>query len=256
MVKVAILAGGQGTRLAEETEVRPKPMVEIGGRPMLWHIMHHYAYYGFNEFMVALGYKGEIIKNYFADYHMSSRSLRVQLRTGEVEVYDDGFSEDWFIELIETGRYTETGGRIKRLAERVDGTFLMTWGDGVSTVDLHALVDYHKSHGRLATVTAVHPPPRYGQLGLEGDQVVEFSEKPLDKGWVNGGFFVLEPEVGDFIEGDDTQWERVPMETLAQKGELMAYRHEGFWQPMDTLREKAILQRMWDSGDPPWRIWE
>ncbi|MCI0426306.1 MAG: glucose-1-phosphate cytidylyltransferase [Actinobacteria bacterium] len=254
-MKVAILAGGQGTRLAEETEVRPKPMVEIGGHPILWHIMKHYRHYGHGEFLIALGYKGEYIKKFFADYHLTSRNMRIRLHSGEIDVYGDGPVEDWTIDLIDTGRATETGGRIKRLIEHLDDTFFLTWGDSVSDVDLDALLAFHRSHGRLVTVTAVHPPPRYGQLVVEGDTVVEFSEKPLEKGWINGGFFVVEPDVADYIAGDETQWERQPMETLAAKGELMAYRHEGFWHPMDTLREKVILQRLWDSGSPPWRIW-
>ena len=255
-MKVAILAGGQGTRLAEETEIRPKPMVEIGGHPILWHIMRHYHHYGHKEFMIALGYKGEYIKRYFADYHLTRMNMRIRLNSGEIDVYGDGPAEDWTVDLIETGRSTETGGRIKRLIEHLDDTFFLTWGDSLSDVDLDALIEYHRSHGRLVTVTAVHPPPRYGQLMIEGDQVVEFSEKPLDKSWINGGFFVIEPEVAEFIEGDHTQWEREPLEALARKGQLMAFRHEGFWYPMDTLREKVILQRLWDGGSPPWRVWE
>lgn len=255
-MKVAILAGGQGTRLAEETEVRPKPMVEVGGRPLLWHIMRHYDHFGFNEFVVALGYKGDYIKRYFSEYHGASRSMRVRLKTGEVEVHDDGFSEDWTVDLIETGRWTNTGGRIKRLEEYIDGTFFLTWGDGVSDIDLRSLLDFHLSHGKLTTVTAVHPPPRFGQLVLEDERVVEFTEKPLGKEWINGAFFVCEPDVFDFIDGDATQWEKEPLERLAEKGELMAYRHEGFWQPMDTLRDKKHLQDLWDHGGAPWRIWE
>ena len=256
-LKVAILAGGMGTRLAEETSVRPKPMVEIGGRPILWHIMSHYSHFGFDEFVVALGYKGDYIKRYFVDYHGASRSMRVELSTGTIEVRDDGFSEKWIVDLIETGRWTNTGGRIKRLADHVDGeTFFLTWGDGLSDVDLSALLDYHRSHGKLATVTAVHPPPRFGQLILDNGRVTEFSEKPIDSGWINGAFFVCEPGVFDYIDGDETQWEKEPMERLAAEGELMAYRHEGFWHPMDTLRDKSHLQRLWDSGDPPWRMWD
>lgn len=256
VVKVAILAGGQGTRLAEETEVRPKPMVEIGGRPILWHIMSHYSHYGFNDFVIALGYKGEHIKKYFAEYHGAARSMRVRLDTGEVEVHDDGITEGWTVDLIETGRWTNTGGRIRRLRNHIDDTFFLTWGDGVSNVDLTRLLEFHRSHGKTATVTAVHPPPRFGQLVLDDHQVVEFTEKPLTKEWINGAFFVCEPEVFEYIEGDDTLFEREPLEKLAANGELMAYRHHGFWQPMDTLRDKALLQRLWDSGDPPWRMWK
>lgn len=254
-MKVAILAGGQGTRLAEETEVRPKPMVEVGGRPLLWHIMTHYAHHGFNEFVVALGYRGEHIKRYFSDYHGACRSMRVNLKTGAVEVHEDGSSEDWTVDLIETGRWTNTGGRIKRLAPYLDETFFLTWGDGLSDVDLGDLLDFHRSHNKMMTVTAVHPPPRFGQLVLEGEKVIEFTEKPLGQGWINGAFFVCEPEVFEFIEGDETQWEKEPMERIAAKGELMAYRHEGFWHPMDTLRDKRSLQALWVSGDPPWRVW-
>jgi glucose-1-phosphate cytidylyltransferase len=256
-MKVAILAGGMGTRMAEETEVRPKPMVEIGGRPILWHIMRHYDHFGFREFVVALGYKGDYIKRYFTEYHGSVRSMRVRLRTGAVEVHDDGFSEDWTIDLIETGRWTNTGGRIKRLADKLgDERFFLTWGDGVANVDLDALLEFHRSHGKLATVTAVHPPPRFGQLILDNGRVVEFSEKPIDAAWVNGAFFVCEPGVFDYIDGDDTQWEKEPMEALAAEGELMAFRHEGFWQPMDTSRDKAHLQRLWDAGDSAWKMWD
>lgn len=255
-MKVAILAGGQGTRLAEETEVRPKPMVEVGGRPILWHIMRHYDHYGFNEFVVALGYKGDYIKRYFAEYHGASRSMRVRLGTGEVEVHEDGFSEDWTVDLIETGRWTNTGGRIKRLSRVINETFFLTWGDGVSNVDLRALLDFHKSHGKMVTITAVHPPPRFGQLILDGDAVVEFSEKPLTKEWINGAFFVCEPDVFDYIDGDETLFEKEPLEKLAANGELMAYRHAGFWQPMDTLRDRVLLDRLWDTDNPPWRVWE
>lgn len=255
-MKVAILAGGRGTRLGEETEVRPKPMVEIGGRPLLWHIMSHYDHYGFSEFVVALGYKGDYIKRYFSEYHGASRSMRIRLKTGDVKVHDDGFSEDWTVDLVETGMWTNTGGRIKRLEPYIDGAFFLTWGDGLADVDIGALVDFHRSHGKTVTVTAVHPPPRFGQLMIEDGRVVEFTEKPLTKEWVNGAFFVCEPEVFDYIEGDDTQFEKEPLEKLAANGELMAYRHDGFWQPMDTLRDKVLLQKLWDTGKPPWRVWK
>lgn len=255
-MKVAILAGGMGTRLAEETEIRPKPMVEIGGRPILWHIMRHYDHFGFSEFVVALGYKGDYIKRYFAEYFAASQSLRVHLATGEVEAHGDGDAEKWTVDLIETGRWTNTGGRIKRLAPFLGGeTFFLTWGDGVSNVDLRKLLDFHRSHGKLVTVTAVHPPPRFGQLVVEHDQVVDFTEKPLETAWINGAFFVVEPEAIEYIDGDETQWEKDPMERLAREGQLMAYRHGGFWQCMDTLRDKVLLQRMWESGDAPWQIW-
>lgn len=256
-MKVAILAGGLGSRLAEETEIRPKPMVEIGGRPILWHIMRHYDHHGFNEFVIALGYKGEHIKRFFADYISSMSSMRVDLASGGVQFLDEGHDQKWMVDLIETGRWTNTGGRIKRLQPYVDdSTFMLTWGDGVSDIDLGALLDFHRSHGKLATVTAVHPPARYGQLEMTGDQVFSFSEKPLDQGWINGAFFVLEPGIFDYIEGDETQWEKEPMEALAADGQLMAYRHEGFWQCMDTMREKQILEDLWSTGHPPWRTWE
>jgi len=256
-MKIAILAGGQGTRLAEETEVRPKPMVEIGGRPILWHIMRHYDHFGHSEFVIALGYKGEMIKRYFTDYHASIRSMRVHIGDGDIEVFEDGEVESWTVDLIETGRWTNTGGRVKRMIPYLDGeTFVLTHGDGVNDVDIAALLEFHRSHGRIATVTAVHPPPRFGQLVLEGDRIVEFTEKPLDTSWINGGLWVLEPEVAGYIDGDDTLFEREPMQRLAKDGELMAYQHDGFWQPMDTLRDRRVLDKPWDGGDPPWRIWD
>ena len=256
-MKVAILAGGLGSRLAEETEIRPKPMVEIGGHPMLWHIMRQYDHFGYNHFVIALGYKGDQIKQFFTDYVTTTSSLRVDVSTGDVSVHDGGSAEKWVVDLIETGRWTNTGGRIKRLAPWLGNeTFMLTWGDGVSDIDLSRLLAFHRSHGRLATVTAVHPPSRFGNLHVEGDRVVDFSEKPLDVGWISGAFFVLEPGVFDYIEGDDTLWEREPMENLAADGELMAYCHEGFWQCMDTMRDKALLQRLWDGGEPPWKIWD
>lgn len=256
-MKVAILAGGMGTRLAEETEVRPKPMVEIGGRPILWHIMRHFDHFGFSDFVVALGYKGDYIRRYFTEYHGAARSMRVDLGTGDVDLYDDAETERWTVDLVETGQWTNTGGRIRRLAPYLgDETFFLTWGDGVGNVDLKALLEFHRSHAKLVTVTAVHPPPRFGQLVLDGGRVLEFTEKPIDSGWINGAFFVCEPEVFEYIEGDETQWEKDPMESLAAKGELMAFQHEGFWQPMDTLRDKVRLQSLWDSGSPPWQMWD
>jgi glucose-1-phosphate cytidylyltransferase len=256
-MKVAILAGGVGTRLAEETEVKPKPMVEIGGRPILWHIMMHYSHYGFGEFVVALGYKGEVIKRYMVDYCSLNSNLTVRLQTGEVEL-NGGYRPDWTVELVDTGVSTLTGGRIKRLAPYLgDGTFMLTWGDGVSDVNLRDLLAFHRAHGRLATLTAVRPPARFGHLDLDGDRVVEFSEKPQTReGWINGAFFVLEPGALDYIDGDDTQWEREPMERLARDGQLMAYRHTSFWQCMDTLRDKRLLETLWEGGRAPWKIWE
>jgi len=258
-MKVAILAGGVGTRLAEETEIKPKPMVEIGGRPILWHIMRHYAHHGFKDFVIALGYKGEYIKKYMVDYYSLNSDLTVNLGNGMVNLHNgNGQIQDWTVRLIDTGQATLTGGRIKRLAPHLgNGTFMLTWGDGVANIDLHKLLAFHRSHGKLATVTAVRPPARFGRLETIGDQVVEFSEKPqLGEGWINGAFFVLEPGVFDYIEGDDTQWEREPLERLARDRQLMAYRHEGFWQCMDTLRDKKLLNELWERGNPPWKVWD
>jgi glucose-1-phosphate cytidylyltransferase len=255
-MKVAILAGGHGTRLAEETEIKPKPMVEIGGRPILWHIMMIYAQAGHRDFVVALGYKGEVIKRYMLDYCALCSDLTVNLKNGDVK-FHEGSKLDWTVELIDTGLHTQTGGRIKRLAPYVGNeTFMLTWGDGVADIDLGRLLAFHKSHGKLATLTAVRPPARYGHLSLDGDSICEFSEKPqIGEGWINGAFFVLEPAVFDYIDGDATQWEKEPLEGLARDGQLMAYRHTSFWQCMDTLREKHILENLWNSGNPPWKMW-
>jgi glucose-1-phosphate cytidylyltransferase len=255
-VKVGILAGGVGTRLVEETEVKPKPMVEIGGRPILWHIMKHYAHFGHHDFVVALGYKGDHIKRYMVDYCSLASDVTVNLGNGNVHVHD-GPRDDWTVELIDTGQATLTGGRIRRLAPYLgDETFMLTWGDGVSDVDISRLIDFHRSHGKLATLTAVRPPARFGHLEMDGDQITEFSEKPqTGEGWINGAFFILEPQVFDYIAGDETQWEKEPLEQLAKDGQLMAYRHEGFWQCMDTLRDKRLLQDLWDTGEAPWKVW-
>jgi glucose-1-phosphate cytidylyltransferase len=256
-MKVALLAGGVGSRLAEETEVKPKPMVEIGGKPILWHLMMYYSQFDFNEFVIALGYKGEVIKKYMVDYCALNSNLKVCMKTGTVKM-THGHTFDWTVDLVDTGMQTQTGGRIKRLAPYVENeTFMLTWGDGLSDVDLHDLLAFHHSHGKLATLTAVRPTARFGHLEMQGNQVVEFSEKPqTQEGWINGAFFVLEPEVFDYIEGDATQWEREPLEQLAREGQLMAYRHTSFWQCMDTLREKKYLESLWDSGSAPWKIWE
>ncbi len=256
-MKVAILAGGVGSRLSEETETKPKPMVEIGGIPILWHIMMHYAYYGHNEFVVALGYKGEYIKKYMMDYARLNSNLSIDMKTGSVQV-DEQLGPDWRVDLIDTGMSTLTGGRIKRLAPYLGNeTFMLTWGDGVSDVDLNALLEFHRSHGKLATMTAVRPPARFGHLEFEGDQITNFTEKPQTaEGWINGAFFVLEPEVMDYIDGDDTQWEKDPLERLAADGQLMAYRHYSFWQCMDTLRDKRRLEELWESNEAPWKIWD
>lgn len=254
-MKVGILAGGFGTRLQEETEVRPKPMVEIGGRPILWHVMNIYAAHGFQEFCIALGYKGEIIKNYFLNYYHHRNSLTICLGKGQVQVHD-GQCEDWTIHLIDTGAATDTGGRIKRMARWLGNkTFMMTYGDGVANIDIQRLVAFHKEHGKLATVTAVRPPARFGSMSLEGRNVVGFQEKPqIGEGWINGGFFVLEPEVLDYIEGDQVLFEREPLERLANDGQLAAYHHEGFWQCMDTLRDVRLLERLWQAGEAPWLV--
>ena len=257
MIKVAILAGGAGSRLAEETQVKPKPMVEIGGQPILWHIMRHYAHYGFTEFVIGLGYKGEYIKKYMMDYSSLNSDLRVNLRTGEV-LTSGGYKPDWLVDLVDTGAATMTGGRIKRLKSHLgNDTFMLTWGDGVSDVNLRDLLAFHRAHGKLATLTAVRPSARYGHMSFDGDRVAEFTEKPqTGEGWINGAFFVLEPGIFDYIDGDHTQWEKEPLENLARDGQLMAYRHSSFWQCMDTLREKYILEQLWQSGQAPWKVWE
>jgi glucose-1-phosphate cytidylyltransferase len=255
-MKVVILAGGFGTRLAEETEVRPKPMVEIGERPILWHVMKHYAHYGFKEFFIALGYKGDVIKRYFLDYHALSGNLSINLSNGDIQVTNKE-CEDWTVHLMDTGLQTLTGGRVKRLEPWLrEETFMVTYGDGVSDIDLHDLLRFHRSHGRLATVTAVRPPARFGGLIFDGDLVSEFTEKPqIGEGWINGGFLVLEPGVFDYLEGDNTSLEADALERLAADGQLAAYRHDRFWQSMDTLRDVRLLERLWQSRRPPWKVW-
>ena len=254
-MKVGILAGGVGSRLSEETVLKPKPMVEVGGRPILWHIMQRYAAFGHTEFVIALGYKGEYIKRYMLDYCSLSSNLKVHLGQGEVISETRGAEEDWTVELIDTGQESGTGGRIRQLVPYMgDETFMLTWGDGVSNVDLDALLDFHRSHGKLATVTAVRPPARFGLIEMDGDRVVSFSEKPqLGEGWINGAFFVCEPGVADYVDDDLVMWEQSPMERMAADGQLMAYRHHGFWQCMDTLRHKKRLEELWATGDAPWQ---
>jgi len=257
-MKVAILAGGFGTRLAEETEIRPKPLVEIGGKPILWHIMKIYDHYGFKNFVVALGYKGEYIKRYMVDYCSLSSDLTVDLRTGDV-LSHGGEAPEWQVELIDTGQRTNTGGRIKRLAPYPGNEpFMLTWGDGVSDIAPRELLAFHRSHGKLITLPAARPPARFGSLDIDSDgRVAKFTEKPqIGEGWINGAFFVCEPGIFDYIAGDATQFEREPLEALAADGQLMAYQHHGFWQCMDTLRDKYLLNNLWDSGKAPWKTWK
>ena len=254
IMKVAILAGGLGTRLSEETTIKPKPMVEIGGKPILWHIMNSYAVYGFKEFVIALGYKGEIIKDYFLNYHYRARSLTVELKSGNVTIHE-GDGEDWCVHLLDTGAETQTGGRVKRVAEFIGHeSFMLTYGDGVSNINIAELVNFHSKHGKLATITAVHPPARFGQMTFEGERVSRFMEKPqIGEGWINGGFFVLEPEIINCIDNDQTIWEHEPLEQLASNGQLIAYRHEDFWHCMDTMRDVQLLNRIWAEGVAPWK---
>lgn len=256
-MKAVILAGGLGTRLAEETQVRPKPMVEIGGRPLLWHLFKTYSAHGINEFIVCCGYKGYVIKEYFANYFLHVSDVTFDIASNTVEVHRDR-AEPWKVTLVDTGDETLTGGRLKRIADYVaeDEAFCMTYGDGLGDVDITALVDYHRSHGCLATITSVKPPGRFGALNLEGDRVTGFIEKPPgDEGLINGGFFVLNPDCLDLVEGDDTRWEDGPLKELAARGELRAFHHSGFWQPMDTVRERDFLVDLWNSGRAPWRVW-
>lgn len=256
-MKVVILAGGLGTRLQEETSVKPKPMVEIGGQPMLWHIMKVYAAQGFNEFIVALGYKSEIIKNYFLNFHDYRKDLTINLHNGCIESHD-GESENWTIHLVDTGANTQTGGRLKRLAKWIGHeTFMMTYGDGIGDIDINQTLKLHRQSGKLATVTAVHPPSRFGELVIDNNQVSRFDEKPqTGDGWINGGFFVLEPQVLEYIEGDSIPWERDPLQRLTEEGQLAAYKHNGFWQCMDTLRDVQLVEKLWREGNAPWKIWE
>lgn len=255
-MRAVILAGGLGTRLQEETVTKPKPMVEIGGKPVLWHIMKSYAQYGVNEFVVALGYKSEVIKDYFINYRSRARNLSVNLGSGEIELHDGNAGENWKVHLLDTGIHTMTGGRIKRAVEFIgEEPFLLTYGDGVADVDINRLLAFHKSHGKLATLTAIRPPARFGVISFNGDAVENFEEKPPShKGWVNGGFMVLEPEIKNYIESDQTIFERGPLESLAAQGELMAFRHEGFWQCVDTLHDVQLLENLWQSGAAPWKI--
>jgi glucose-1-phosphate cytidylyltransferase len=255
-MKVVILAGGKGTRIAEETTARPKPMVEIGGRPILWHIMSIYAAHGLNDFVVACGYRGELIKEYFASFFVRHSDFTINLKNGTRDVINAG-APDWRVSVVDTGLDTMTGGRVRRLRPLLgDGPFMVTYGDGLGAIDLGALRAFHRAHGRLATVTAVRPPARFGNLALDGDRVREFAEKPqTGEGWINGGFFVFEPGVFDYIRDDATSLEQEPLVRLADEGQLMAFQHEGFWQPMDTVRERQLLESLWASGGAPWKVW-
>lgn len=256
-MKVVILAGGLGSRLAEETEIRPKPMVEIGGRPILWHIMKHYAHYGFNEFFIAVGYKGDVIKHYFLDYYGLSSNMTVDLHSGKVNVIDS-HPEKWTVHLVDTGLKTNTGGRVRRLEQWLNKEpFLLTYGDGVSNIDLHALIDTHRRSGCIATLSAVRPPARFGSMAFDGDLVSEFTEKPqIGEGWINGGFLVCEPEIFRYLSSDSAGLESDVLDRLARERQLSAYRHGGFWQCMDTLREKRLLESLWETGSPPWQVWQ
>jgi glucose-1-phosphate cytidylyltransferase len=256
-MKAVILAGGLGTRIAEETDVKPKPMVEVGGRPILWHIMKQLsASGGIDEFVICLGYRGYVIKEWFANYYLHSSDVTIDVGSGKTEVHQES-AEPWRVTLIDTGEDTATGGRLKRVLRYVgDEDFLFTYGDGVSDLDVRALVDFHRAHDGLATVTAVQPPGRWGTLALDDDRVASFHEKPSGDGaWINGGFFVLSPAVGDYIDGDATVWEADPVERLASEGRLRAYRHDGFWRAMDNVRDRNHLEELWSSGAPPWRVW-
>ncbi len=257
-MKAVILAGGYGTRLSEETGIKPKPMVEIGDRPILWHIMKIYSVYGINDFIICLGYKGHLIKEYFASYALHRSDVTFDLRNNNMQVHQNG-TEPWKITLVDTGEKSMTGGRIKRVRQYIgDELFSMTYGDGVSDIDIGALIKFHKQNNKLATLTAVKPPGRFGAFKLESNEnlIASFKEKPQGDGaWINGGFFILDAKVMDYIEGDTTVWENEPMEGLARDGQLAAYRHNGFWQPMDTLRDKMYLEDLWRSGNPPWKKW-
>jgi glucose-1-phosphate cytidylyltransferase len=257
-MKVVILAGGMGTRISEETHLRPKPMIEIGNRPILWHIMKIYSAHGFNDFIICLGYKGYIIKEYFANYYLHMSDVTFDMRDNKMEVHQNN-AEPWRVTLVETGLETMTGGRVKRVAQHVGNEpFMLTYGDGVANVNITELVAFHKSHGKLATVTATQPAGKFGALNLSANNdVTSFQEKPAGDGaWINGGFFVLQPDVLERIADDTTIFEREPLEGLARSGELRAFKHGGFWQPMDTLRDKIVLEQLWTSGNAPWKVWD
>ena len=256
-MQAVILAGGLGTRISEETSLRPKPMIEIGGKPILWHVMKIYSHYGIHDFIICLGYKGYMIKEYFANYFLHMSDVTFDMANNSMKIHQNS-AEPWKVTLVDTGEATMTGGRIKRVKDYVgDKTFCLTYGDGVGNVDIKKLVDFHRSHKNLATLTAVQPPGRFGALELKGSSILRFLEKPHGDGaWINGGFFVLEPQVLDLISGDEMIWEREPLAQLSRQGSLRAYFHEGFWQPMDTLRDKNHLEELWSSGKAPWKMWK
>ena len=257
-MKAIILAGGFGSRLSEETTLRPKPMVEIGGRPILWHIMNIYAAHDVNEFVIALGYKAEIVKDYFLNFYALNNDISIDLASGQTTIHRNGTQANWKVCLVDTGLVTQTGGRLKRLGNWLgqEDTFMFTYGDGVADIDVQALLRFHKSHGKLATVTTVRTPARFGRIGFRENQIMQFYEKPEEgEGWINGGYFVLDRRVMEYIQGDETRWEREPIEKLARDGQLMGYRHHGFWSCMDTLKEKNYLEELWASGKAPWKIW-
>jgi glucose-1-phosphate cytidylyltransferase len=254
-MKVVLLAGGLGTRISEESSLRPKPMIEIGGRPILWHIMKIYLAHGLRDFVICCGYKGYMIKEYFANYSLHMSDVTIDMEKNSIEVHQKK-TEPWRVTLVDTGEATQTGGRLKRISDYIDDDFCMTYGDGVGSVNITELTAFHRQHGKLATMTATQPPGRFGALQLEGPAVTSFLEKPSgDGGWINGGFFVLSPKTLELIEGDETIWERKPLEALAQAGQLQAFFHPGFWQPMDTLRDKNYLEDLWQSGKAPWKAW-
>lgn len=256
-MKAVILAGGLGTRLSEETDSIPKPMVTVGDKPILWHIMKMYSHHGINDFVICLGYKGYAIKEYFSNYHMHTSDVVFDIRTGEMQVLQNS-SEPWRVTLVDTGMHSQTGGRLRRVRNHLHGEpFCFTYGDGVGDVDITASIEFHRKHGKLATVTVVTPPGRFGAIELSGNQVTKFLEKPItEKSSINGGFFVLDPAAIDYIDSDETIWERAPLETLARDGELMAFQHGGFWSPMDTLRDRRYLQDLWAAGKAPWHVWK
>jgi glucose-1-phosphate cytidylyltransferase len=256
-MKAVILAGGFGTRISEESHLKPKPMIEIGGKPILWHIMKIYSHYGINDFVICLGYKGYIIKEYFANYFLHMSDVTFDMHRNEMEVHQK-YVEPWRVTLVDTGENTMTGGRLKRVKDYIgDESFCFTYGDGVSDIDIGGLVEFHEQHGNKATVTAIQPPGRYGALNLDGSMVSSFQEKPAGDGaWINGGYFVLDPSVIDLIDGDPSSWEAEPLMKLARDGDLNAYQHSGFWQAMDTLRDKNHLEELWAAGNPPWKVWE